>query len=1289
MVELSIIVAITALNIVLGVREERLRKTELSKKIAKFLTQCQAYRLSCPWSDASYPHLATPSTDSLSLVWTYRKNRLVNVPANLLVEGDVIVLGPGQKCPAKVQLKSPNGERIFDAGEIYRPENEEQQAAEHLENERLFSCQPCPRQKFTVVEAPLEGKLRTTFYSSQRRPTSLLDNERCYVIKQVLQFRVIPVILGLSFLINLIRFLLSRDDFGSWSEMIFILQAYVIIPLLPLLFPLMWIVINCFGTARIQVLFKSEISQLSKKVSLLPLSDVNYHFWKIFKGESDTLSRTANLLHTLGTISVLCCVNKDGILASPNPNAEKVFFFRKRKERRNKRLMVKDTHFGSNDDRAVFFTAHIDDDEESSTSPTVRTDVHFRAIQGEEESENSAMPTPLLHHKDCNFVSHSEVLNLSCDPKSEFGVIFDDIRWRKHLSSLKPLGLNILLNAPCSSPVNAVKLTDHLGHLSLLVNDTPVRIVRRCLCLLGRQIGFIDSALENFRRKHNIFAFKASQQLNDSAVPSNSFLSVCKETPVPFLTSLVVEHVTSGHHQLLSQGSADLLLDVCTDFWDGSEVHPLTSMERRKIQDFFHRTSITSNCIALSYRPITQSWHGLDQDVFLEIPDGVNLLNNDSDNGSMSSSRSEGSEEDHNKVGETSLGLNSNEIDLDFYQRIIGGQIFIGMITLQHKAKQDIPPLVEDLNNAGIRFVYFSEENEIKSQVFAERLGLETGWNCHISFSEKTFGFDEHSTLTAGSEGKVDDTADDFLVTHVTPVPDDAAAGDMPKEDDVTCPRDEVTGPSPEEGDVTGDVFEEDDVDIDANGEETEVEKKVKWQGSEARDRKSSGASSSSMSTNNDDVDHGGDIRVQISNRAKLPRGIINIRPHLEDVDNVPLLVPLFTDCTPQAAREMISIMQEYGEVVCCIGSSLNIDNLETFNQADVSVALQPSFPQVCLNAKPRHRGSQTSTPEDSSQTNLLKTENRSHEEELNPLTVSSKLNGISCSLSFHRDYNIKFVALLKEARRLCFGLRICFTFMLSCQLTLCLVMLTASVLLPPPLTGLHLLWFTCVLVPALSISLVNADNDLQLMTTMTAKNDNNFKGYNSLFFRFHGLAFLPIVFISNLLIFPLILLSFCERFNSSTEDKCHYFLGNRNISETWNGFGHRHLSCLALAQDVVAFFLMLCFVFMSTSYVHHLHPLWKKLPFFNKQWIVTVLVLFILQVFYMTISQLLWQTNDSNDYDISHIPQVVFCLVFIWPIFQLGLCEFSKCKYIKFYIRYQKRAKLKFGTKLGMNSPF
>ena len=47
-----------------------------------------------------------------------------------------------------------------------------------------------------------------------------------------------------------------------------------------------------------------------------------------------------------------------------------------------------------------------------------------------------------------------------------------------------------------------------------------------------------------------------------------------------------------------------------------------------------------------------------------------------------------------------------------------------------------------------------------------------------------------------------------------------------------------------------------------------------------------------------------------LSNRAQLPRGIENIRPHLETMDNVPLLVSLFTDCNPDNTREMLKIMQ-------------------------------------------------------------------------------------------------------------------------------------------------------------------------------------------------------------------------------------------------------------------------------------------------------------------------------------------------------------------------------------------
>ena len=44
-----------------------------------------------------------------------------------------------------------------------------------------------------------------------------------------------------------------------------------------------------------------------------------------------------------------------------------------------------------------------------------------------------------------------------------------------------------------------------------------------------------------------------------------------------------------------------------------------------------------------------------------------------------------------------------------------------------------MPQLVEDLTEAGIRFVYFSPRNMRRSKKVAEKIGLQTDWNCAIS----------------------------------------------------------------------------------------------------------------------------------------------------------------------------------------------------------------------------------------------------------------------------------------------------------------------------------------------------------------------------------------------------------------------------------------------------------------------------------------------------------------------------------------------------------------------------
>jgi len=73
---------------------------------------------------------------------------------------------------------------------------------------------------------------------------------------------------------------------------------------------------------------------------------------------------------------------------------------------------------------------------------------------------------------------------------------------------------------------------------------------------------------------------------------------------------------------------------------------------------------------------------------------------------------------------------------------------------------------------------------------------------------------------------------------------------------------------------------------------------------------------------------------------AKLPHGIQDVRKHLEEVDNVPLLVSLFTDVTKQTTKEMIEIFQDYNDTVIVIGLSHLPQNNGIFSSADIGVGI-------------------------------------------------------------------------------------------------------------------------------------------------------------------------------------------------------------------------------------------------------------------------------------------------------------------------------------------------------------
>ncbi|CAB4054951.1 unnamed protein product [Lepeophtheirus salmonis] len=190
-----------------------------------------------------------------------------------------------------------------------------------------------------------------------------------------------------------------------------------------------------------------------------------------------------------------------------------------------------------------------------------------------------------------------------------------------------------------------------------------------------------------------------------------------------------------------------------------------------------------------------------------------------------------------------------------------------------------------------------------------------------------------------------------------------------------------------------------------------------------------------------------------MSNRAKLPQGIENIRPHLKNMDDVPLLVSLFTDCTPATTTEMLVIMQEYGEVVCVLGSSSNHTNASIFLQADGSLGVEPLYPQICQSVP-------VFTPPKSGG--------------MGPIELAGFLNSIVCSLSFKRKDEVSIFHLLLESRHFVLSFINTMQFWISSILAL---------------SSLHLFCIPPQFTFCIDLSCMGVPPDASIMNISTGKN--------------------------------------------------------------------------------------------------------------------------------------------------------------------------------------------------------
>ncbi|KAM9558007.1 transmembrane protein 94-like isoform 1-T1 [Salvelinus alpinus] len=1241
LVNAAALLMLFTLSFMLIGRQQRLRRTEMVHRLNSIINQLNGYLSDWAdlgegmrWSPSLYPDLYTPSSPSWSLHWAYRDSNLVNLPVSLLVEGDVIALRPGQETFASLRGINDDDHIVLEPGDMFPPRSP---PPSPRGDQKRGPQSPQQHRLFRVVRTPILDSVRNSLDLALSRPITALDNER-FTVQSIMAKFACPIVLVAFLVVNTVRYFFDAPSLTPGRFNFIQLQLMGVLPILPLLFPVMWVLVNTYGEASVLaessrasptgLLAKFSEDTLSSYTEVVSSQEILRCVWRhlvgVLKGESQTLCYTSSLLHTLGSVTVLCCVDKRGVLSWPNPSPETVLFFSGRVEppHNDSQEDLRDDLSVNSEDRdetqegeALLCMPMMDGYEPSETSHDTgcsqARETHTRTKhpsgsnvsfshdtdggdQGPEQDMSGCYDNEAEDYV-CDY--HLEMLSLSQDQQNPVSIQFDEQGWQCHLPSLKPLGLNILLNL-CNASVTQqlCRFSDHLSNLALQESHGAVLPVHVPwgLCELSRLIGFTPGARELFKQENHLALYQlpCGEKAKES-VPRRQHNFTKRQPPISHLISLFIRDSSSNNVQMLSHGSADLILEACTDVWDGTDIYPLSGSDRKKVLDFYQRACLSGYCSAFAYKPMQVSLSNQLNGKCVELAPGPNLFS-----GVELPSTTPIKHVSRRNSWSSDEGIGG--VEKDDCVQALSGQIFMGMVSSQFQARLDTVRLIDALVTACIRFVYFSMEDELRSKVFAEKMGLETGWNCHIS-------------LTPNRDSPCDGAPN--------------SPGQYSVHDEHQDSRDEAEGlllPEEETADVPS--FLED------------------------------------------------------CNRAKLPRGIHQVRPHLKNIDNVPLLVPLFTDCTPETMCEMIKIMQENREVTCCLGSSANFRNSCLFLQSDLSIALDPLYPSRCSWETFGYATGAGLNGE---------------VEGLSPLSLSGQLNTLACSVTFHQGESVSMVKLIEQARHTTYSIRKSFLFLLQCQLTLVLIQFLACLAqLPPPMNITDILWLSCFSCPLLSVSFLGKPPDSSVMNVATGKNQDAIPRKTQTYFLGCFLLKFGLTVCAYLLGFGFTLHEVCLRTNNltlaeNTTINCTDILSVSSARDAPHWF--RELSNgLLLTQKVMAGFLALHTVVISLSYVHRSQPLWKKNPFSNTWWCLTVLVVLLGQMVQATVDYKLWQDRSGSlTFGLKDIPMLAWLLVSLSCLVVVLLNEAVKLHEIRVRVRYQKRQKLQFETKLGMNSPF
>ncbi|KAJ2783640.1 hypothetical protein GGI15_002508 [Coemansia interrupta] len=377
--------------------------------------------------------------------------------------------------------------------------------------------------------------------------------------------------------------------------------------------------------------------------------------------------------------------------------------------------------------------------------------------------------------------------------------------------------------------------------------------------------------------------------------------------------------------------------------------------------------------------------------------------------------------------------------------------------------------------------------------------------------------------------------------------------------------------------------------------------------------------------------------------KARLPRGIDSIRPHLADVDDIPLQISLFAEAAPEATREMVGIFQENGDIVCCIAGALGGANTLTFAAADLAVAMEP---------RPHLLHAPFDEPPSAAAYSSVE--------------VAAALTCLPCPLFLQHDTSLyTLLQVISEARRLVAGLQLAATLLCATALAAALVNLVSCLcLLPPALESSWLLWILWLAAPFLALSLLFAPPDDAVMSTMPLKNLAHVAELPR-FALYAAVRAAPAI--------ALTVAVYATALRAMVPGLWH---------ADWLALSSGQQASLWAAQSLAAAAFVFHLACVSATMMHRTRMTVEYLPFRNRVWVVAFIVTVGVSV---AVAGLVMGLTDA---EVGRIPWYSYVLALPAPVVLLPLQDLCKMHDRKRWTRLQKLAKLEFNTKLGLHSP-